>query len=297
LEEGEALHPKGWHMDKVADNYLRLLKIDSLLYSARTDYQEIMIFRNETLGKVLVIDDDIQLVEMDEWVYHEALVHPALFTHPRPSRIAIIGGGDGAALREALKHRCVREVYLVDIDRRVVEACRRYLPEIHGGSFYDSRVKILHMDGMRFLENPPGKFHGILIDLTEPARGPAKELYSKSFYELASKSLTNDGIIALQAGSATFHEAEGFSPFLGYTILASLFPKVRPYLVGIPSFGSLWCFLMASRRYDPLRVSRRTLAKRMEERIVKTRYYTPDLHKSLFVLPRFLLESFENRNK
>ncbi|MBS7627490.1 spermidine synthase, partial [Candidatus Bathyarchaeota archaeon] len=214
-----------------------------------------------------------------------------------PSRIAIIGGGDGGALREALKHPCVKEVFLVDIDREVVEACRRLLPEVHGGSFDDPRVKFLHLDGRLFLEDPPRKFHGILIDLTEPTRGPSKELYSKPFYELAKRSLTDDGVISLQAGSAMFHWKEGPSPILCYSILTSLFPIVRPYLVGIPSFGSLWCFLMASKRLDPLKVSRRALVKRMMERGIKTRYYTPELHRALFTLPRFFLEGFEIAKK
>ncbi|MEM3694197.1 MAG: polyamine aminopropyltransferase [Candidatus Bathyarchaeia archaeon] len=295
LEEG--LPHREWHIDKVTDGYLRLLKIDALLYSGKTDYQKVKIFKNKALGKILVIDDDIQLVEMDEWVYHEALVHPALFTHPKPSRIAIIGGGDGGALREALKHRCVKEVFLVDIDRGVVEACRRLLPEVHGGSFDDPRVKFLHLDGKHFLKNPPRKFHGILIDLTEPTKGPSKELYSKPFYELVKRALTYDGVMSLQAGSAMFHWNEEASYFHGYSILASLFPIVRPYIIGVPSFGSLWCFLMASKRLDPLKVSRRALAKRMAERGIKTRYYTPELHKALFTLPKFFLEGFDVRKK
>ena len=141
-----------WHIDETARGYVRCLRIDRPIYASNTAYQKIEIFRNEIFGKVLLLDDDIQLSEIDEWVYHEALVHPALLTHPEPEKVAVIGGGDGGALREVLKHQCVVEAYLVDIDREVVEACRRHLPEVHRNSFDDPRVRTFYIDGEKFLE-------------------------------------------------------------------------------------------------------------------------------------------------
>ncbi len=287
------LPPGRWHLDETGKGYIRCLRIDELLYAGKTTYQRIKIFRNESFGKVLVLDDDIQLSEVDEWVYHEALVHPALFTHPEPSRVAVIGGGDGGALREVLKHRCVKEAYLVDMDREVVELCRRHLPEVHEGSLEDSRVKIVYMEGAEFLKGPPEKFEALILDITEPTSNVAKALYSAPFYELVKRALDEDGIVALQVESIAFFQAEDFSLPAISSILSSVFPIVRPYVVGIPSFGSLWGFAIASKRHDPMGIPEATMAKRVAERRVTTRYYTPRLHKALFALPKFLADALE----
>jgi len=282
-----------WHVDETGKGYVRYLRIDRALYASKTAYQKIEIFRNELFGKVLVLDDDIQLSEIDEWVYHEALVHPALFTHPKPAKVAIIGGGDGGALREVLKHRCVAEAYLVDMDREVVEACKRYLPEVHRNSFDDTRVRALYVEGGEFLKEPPSEFQVIVLDLTEPANSLSNALYSTPFFKLLERTLDEDGVAVFQGGSALFFQKEEYSFPRFCRVLSSVFPIVRPYLVGIPSFGSVWSFLIASKRLDPLEVPKAIIARRLKGRGVTTRYYTPSLHKALFALPKFFTESFE----
>jgi len=282
-----------WHIDETARGYVRCLRIDRPIYASNTAYQKIEIFRNEIFGKVLLLDDDIQLSEIDEWVYHEALVHPALLTHPEPEKVAVIGGGDGGALREVLKHQCVVEAYLVDIDREVVEACRRHLPEVHRNSFDDPRVRTFYIDGEKFLEEPPSELQVVVLDLTEPSKGLSTALYSTHFFKLLERSLGEDGVAVFQIGSALFFQKQEYSFPLFCRSISSIFPIVRPYLVGIPSFGSVWSFLIASKCHDPLEVPKAIIASRMGERGVTTRYYAPSLHKALFALPKFLAELSE----
>ncbi|MCX8204569.1 MAG: spermidine synthase, partial [Candidatus Nezhaarchaeota archaeon] len=160
-------------------------KVKRVLYTGDTQFQHVDIIETYDFGTCLVLDGKVQSSTFDEWIYHEALVHPAMFTHPNPCRVAIIGGGEGATAREVLKHRCVEEVVMVDIDREVVELAKSRLSLIHQGSFEDHRLKLLFMDGRRFLEETQQRFDVIIIDVTDPlAGGPSYLLYTREFYDV-----------------------------------------------------------------------------------------------------------------
>jgi len=223
---------------------------------------------------VLFLDHKIQSAEIDEFIYHEALVHPSLVTHPRPQKVVILGGGEGATLREVLRYQSVRQATMVDIDEELV-------------------AKLIITDARQFLERNEEKYDVIISDLTEPVSGgPSVYLFTKEFFELVKRRLTPEGVWVLQAGSAD----EKFSQFMSSLVktLESVFPVVRPYWSFILSFSLPWGFICASLKPDPLSLSAEEIKDRLEARQVKgLRFYYPGLHHGLFALPRYLLENFK----
>jgi spermidine synthase len=199
--------PDKWFFDKISQNLLQLHAISDVLYSGRTKFQSIEILKSPSFGKLLVLDKKIQSAEVDEFVYHEALVHPPMIAHPKPEKVFIAGGGEGATLREILKHPSVKKAVMVDIDADVIKVCRELLPEYHAGAFEDKRSHIYNTDARKWLADSKDKFDIIIIDLTEPVEeGPAYLLYTKEFYEIVSDKLTSDGLISVQSGSTSYVE-------------------------------------------------------------------------------------------
>ncbi|MDP2727487.1 MAG: methyltransferase domain-containing protein, partial [Dehalococcoidia bacterium] len=158
----------------------------------RTQYQRLEILDTLPFGRCLFLDDKIQSAETDEFLYHESLAHPALVAHPSPRSVLIIGSGEGALLREVLKHNTVKRVLMVDIDEEVVRACREHLTQWHQGAFRDHRVEVLHVDARAYLEETADVFDSILVDVTDPlAGGPSYRIFTKEFYQLAFSHLSS----------------------------------------------------------------------------------------------------------
>ena len=160
------------------------------IVSRQTKYQFMEILETHSYGKCLVLDGRIQSSHADEFIYHELLVQPGLLAHPDPRRAMVIGGGEGATIREILRHRSITHCLMVDIDGEVVEECRRHLPEMHQGAFDDPRTRLLHEDARAYLERTTERFDLIVIDLVEPLEeGPACLLFTKEFYTLVRERL------------------------------------------------------------------------------------------------------------
>lgn len=246
------------------------------LLSEKTLFQKMEIYGTESYGRVLMLDGLVQTTEKDEFFYHEMLVHPALMSHPRPRDVLIIGGGDGGALREVLRHR-VRSAVLVEIDSRVIEACREYFPGM-AASFGDKRATVAVDDGNRFIRETERRFDVILVDSSDPV-GPSAVLHQRAFYVALKKRLKTGGIIAAQAGAPLFHlehlrEKRRF--------LRKLFRFALYYLGPVPTYpGGLWCYVFLSDRVDPLQGRRRRPPE-------KLKYYNCDVHRAAFALPEFL---------
>src|SRR4030042_3664010 len=154
-----------WLHDKVSPDLVQIHSIKQVLYSGRTEFQSVDIVDSAEFGTCLVLDGKIQSSECDEFIYHEALVHPAMLSHPNPETAFIAGGGEGATLREVLCHKSLKKVVMVDIDQQVVEICRRSLPTIHQNSFDDPRAEIRFTDARKYLEETNNTFDVIIIDL------------------------------------------------------------------------------------------------------------------------------------
>lgn len=261
------------------------------IYSGKTRFQQVDIVETYSFGKCLFLDGKLQSCEYDERVYHEVLVHPAMMTHPEPERVLIVGGGEGATAREALRHPTVERVVMVDIDGELVELCRRHMPEWSQGAFEDPRLELTIAEGRRYLEEAGELFDVVILDLTDPLPGtPSVYLYTREFYELVRSRLRPGGVAVTQAAS------------LRYTLdtsakirnaVASVFPLTRLYTVNLTSFMSYWGFVLGSTGRDPLSVAREELQARISSLRGELAFYDEETHYHLFHLPRFVRERVE----
>ena len=177
--------------------------IVKVLHQQKTDYQQMMIVDGGTYGKALILDGKWQASTVDEFLYHEPLVHPACVIQGGPERVLILGGGDGATLREVLKWSTVNEAVMVDLDGEVVQACHQLLPEMHQGAFDDHRARVLIEDGFEFLQKNDRNWDVIISDLTDPLEnGPSYKLFTRDYFEICRKALSPGGCFVLQAGVA-----------------------------------------------------------------------------------------------
>ncbi|MGC8969637.1 MAG: polyamine aminopropyltransferase [Conexivisphaera sp.] len=262
--------------------------VDRILYSGRTKYQEVDVMVNDDYGKMLVLDGKLQSTTSDEFIYHEMLVHPALITNGNPRDVLVIGGGEGATLREVLRYGSVRSATMVDIDGEVVEICEKYLPEMHQGSFRDPRTTLVIDDGRKFLRETRESFDAIIVDATDPIEGgPSRLLYTIEFYELARSRLREGGVLATQ-GTSTFYNARTFALIMN--TMSRVFPHVRGYQASIPSYISDWGFVLGSLGRDPASIGPEEAEARARELGLDTsklKYYEPSRHPSYFWLPPY----------
>ncbi len=274
-----------WLMELVTPTSILLHGVERIIYRAKTKYQEVEVVEIPILGKTLVIDGKIQSALMDEFIYHEALVHPVMLAHERPRKVLIMGGGEGATLREVLKYESVEKAVMVDIDAEVIEIAKKYLTEWHKGSFDDPRVELVISDGRKYLEETSDKFDVIILDLTDPTAGGASVyLYTLEFYKLVKKALNDDGIMVTQATSV-YYTSEVFATI--YNTIAKVFPIVRAYMVYVPAFYSSWGFVIGSLKYDPSKLTKDEIDKRINNRIKgELKFYDGHTHISMFFLPK-----------
>jgi len=277
-----------WFHDYVNPDITILHRIKEVIYSGQTKFQSIAIIDNDSFGKCLVLDGKIQSSEVDEFIYHEALVHPAMVTHPNPEKVFIAGGGEGATLREVLAHNTVKKAVMVDIDEEVVNICRHFLPSWHQNSFDDQRAELHFADARAYLEKNDAKFDVIIIDLPDPLeKGPARLLYTREFYELVKQRLQPDGIISVQAESANWTQIANFVDIVN--TLANVFPIVRPYQAHVPSFNSLWGFATASQKLDPQKLTPEEIDLKISTRISRQlKSYDGLTHQAMFTIPKHL---------
>ncbi|HYA21643.1 MAG TPA: spermidine synthase [Thermoproteota archaeon] len=233
---------RAYYLTQGSEPTLALFPIERIAFSGRSRFQRIEVVDFEELGRGLVLDGLIQAVESDEFVYHESLVQTALYNCSRPKRVAIVGGGDGGALREVLRCKTVGKVTMVDIDRKVVDVSKKYLGSIHRGSFGDKRANVVIGDGRQYLSRRRSEFDIIIVDITDPVpSGPALFLYSVEFYRLARRALNPSGVLVTQASP---YEGKQFTRVL--RSLDSVFDKVLPFHAYVKTFADDWGFVLAT---------------------------------------------------
>ena len=290
------IDPDKWFYDRVSQNLIQLHSIEEVLYSGQTRFQSAEIIRTGSFGKCLVLDGKIQSSEADEFIYHEALVQPAMITHLHPETVFIAGGGEGATLREVLSHNTVKRAVMVDIDEQVVALCQKFLPDYNRGSFEDKRTELLHVDARDYLAKSQELFDIIIIDLPDPIEeGPAYLLYTQEFYQLVRDRLTENGIISVQAGSASLTELINLSAV--NNTLKSVFPIVCPYQADIPCFGGPWGFCLASLNLNPVPLSPAEVDKRIVARSLDLKFYDGLTHQGLFSLPKYLRDELSAQTR
>lgn len=274
-----------WLHDYLRPALTAIHRIEGIIHSSRSQYQSIEVIDTSSFGRCLVLDGKIQSGQQDEFIYHESLVHPALLAHPDPRRVLIAGGGEGATLREVLRHRSVARAVMVDLDQEVVEVCRSFLP-VHAGAFDDDRCELHIGDARRYLEATEEKFDVIILDLPDPLpEGPARFLYTLEFYRLIQLRLEQGGITALQAEPANWLDLQNFTVIVN--TLKSLFSVVCPYCTHVPSFLSVWGFATASNSIDPQVLLSEEVDRRIRARISgELSFYDGVTHSALFALPK-----------
>ena len=293
--------PGKWHFELVTNDLMVLYRFQDIIHTAKTPYQTVDILDTDTFGRCLVLDGKTQSTEVDEYIYHEPLVHPALLFHPGPKSVFIGGGGEGATLREVLSHKSVQRVVMLDLDADVVETCRRFLPKHHQGKFEDSRVELRHEDARHYLETCQESFDVIVLDLVDPVEdGPSYMLYTEEFYRIARSKLEPEGLLVTQAGPAgLLNYTECFTAIA--RTLSTVFPQTYPYTVYVPAFTTLWGFVLASteKKTDASRPGLGELEPQVIDDLIsqrlagELRYYDGIAHRGLFALPKYLRQGIE----
>lgn len=265
------------------------------VFSKQTQYQQVEVVDTFNYGRVLILDGIPQSSSADEFIYHEAIVHPTLCAHPDPREILIIGGGEGAVLREVLKYTTVQQVTMVDIDRELVDICREYLSDWHQGAFDNSKVQILYEDGRGYLQANANRFDCIILDLSDPFDGsPATKLFTLEFYELARCALRETGLLALQAECGALHHSDEHYRIVH--TLRQVFPSVLPYYLHIPIYATLYAFaICGGSALTSEQLTSPQIDLILESRSVHDlRFYDSETSRGLFALPKYIRQMLEN---
>jgi spermidine synthase len=249
-----------------------LYDVEEILYRGKSKFQEIMVIRNPHFGKMLILDDVVQLTERDEFFYHEMLTHVAMHAHPAPRKVIVIGGGDGGVVREVLKYKTVEKVYFVEIDEEVINVSKRFFPTVSSG-IDDSRVEVKIMDGAEFVaKRKNANIDAIIIDSTDII-GFARSLFTDEFFASVKSCLASEGLFVTHTESLHFHKDMVVEM---QEVLKNIFPIVDLYTAPIATYpGNWWAFAVASKKLNPREV-RNTFS-------VKTKYYDPEIHLQAFM--------------
>jgi spermidine synthase len=274
-----------WFNETLYSQVAQRFTIDRIVFRERTEHQDLVIFENPVMGRILALDGIIQTTEGDEFIYHEMLTHVPILAHGQAKRVLIIGGGDGGMAREAMKHKGVERVTMVEIDRSVVDLCTAYIPSIGAAAFKNRKLDLRIADGARFVKTCTDKFDVVIIDSTDP-QGPGAVLFTREFYADCKRCLTKGGILVTQNGVPFFQPDE-----LANTAkrLKSLFKDTAFYLGAVPTYyGGFMAFGWGCDSAAPRKAAAKEIARRFKASGIKTRYYTPELHLGCFALPRFI---------
>ena len=262
------------------------------LVAEHSKYQKIEIVETYDYGKMVILDEIPQACEMDEFILHEAMVHPTMCIHPNPVDVLIIGGGGGGTLREVLKHKTVKRVVMVEIDELAVHLWRDYLPSWDKGAFDDPRAEIHFEDGINYIASTQEKFDVILLDLSDPFDGsPSQKLFTQKFYQDIKKVLKDEqGLVFLQAESAVYGNHRAHLQIVAD--LSEIFTSVQPYYAFIPMFESLYGFVVAGESLKERQdIHTLPIEKIISQRgLAPLRFFDQETFTNAFAVPRYLRE-------
>jgi spermidine synthase len=268
-------------------DHAQVLAVDEVIHHGRTAFQEVLIVRNPTFGKVLALDGVVQLTERDSHIYHEMMAHVPLTAHGAARDVLIVGGGDGGVLKEVLKHR-VRRVVVAELDPQVIALAREHFPAVSGGAFADARTAVEIGDAAAFVAGAHEAFDLVIVDSTDPV-GPGEALFSEAFYRHGRAALRRDGLLMLQSG------APFYRPDLLERVRARVgacFGAARPLLAPVPTYASgLLALIAAGPNAEALCPREDMLAARMAGIAGGCRYYDPGVHQAAFSMAERLMEA------
>lgn len=249
-----------------------LYDVDEILYKGKSKFQEIMVIRNPHFGKMLILDNVVQITERDEFFYHEMLTHVVMHANPSPKKVIVIGGGDGGVVREVLKHKSVEKVFFIEIDEEVINVSRKFFPTVSSG-VDDPRVEIKIMDGAEFIKKRRAPdIDAVIIDSTDII-GFARSLFTDEFFISVRNCLTDKGMFATHTESLHFHKDMVIEI---QEVLKKIFPMVDLYTAPIATYpGNWWAFAVATKGLSPREVRNKFG--------ISTKYYSDEIHQQAFM--------------
>jgi len=257
-------------------------KLKEKLHEEKSPFQKIEIWETEYYGTLMTIDGYVMLTDRDNFLYHEMMSHPALFTHPDPKRVVIIGGGDCGTLREVLKHPGVESAVQVDIDERVTRLSEKYFPQLCESNG-DPRATLMFDDGIRYMADAAdGSIDLVIVDSTDPI-GPAEGLFNEAFYRNCHRALGDHGILVQQSESPLYHmnllkamhgamKAAGFADTLALPFPQPVYPS------------GWWTATLATKGAAPA-AFREDAAR---DKGFDTEYYNAEIHRAALAQPEFM---------
>ena len=277
--------PPGTLAEYLTDDWAFFVRSTREFERFRSPFQTVDVHDTVTFGKLFRLDGHFMTSELDEFFYHENLVHMAAITHPSPERALIIGGGDGGSAEEILKHPSIKSVVLCELDLAVIDIARKYLQTVHRGALDDGRLTLKIGDGFNYVHEAEEQYDLIVLDLTDPG-GPSESLYTPDFYRACAERLTPTGALSLHVASPVAHPERVRATIAQ---LRAAFPVVVPYLTSIPLYGGLWMMACCSRTLDPRQMTTLLVDRRIGQRGLKDlQYYNGDTHRAVFALPNYV---------
>ncbi|MEG2575113.1 MAG: polyamine aminopropyltransferase [Christensenella sp.] len=277
-----------WFYEYFTDNAKFGIKIKEHFVDTKSDFQKIDFYDSYEYGRFFTLDGFIMLTERDEFIYHEMLVHLPMAVVSDAKNVLIIGGGDGGAVRELTRYAGVEHIDMVEIDKVVVDLCKKHLPQT-ACKLEEPRVTLHFCDGIEFVKNARKKYDLILVDSTDPV-GVGEGLFSQEFYENCAKIMTDNAVMINQHESP-YYEGDAREMERAHKKLAAVFPICRVYQFHMPTYASgHWLFGFASRTREPLNFD----ADAWNALQIKTNYYNTDLHRGCFALPNYVLKRLKN---
>lgn len=277
-----------WYTEDHSDDVRFSIRVDKQLYSGKSEYQRIDVMTSKEFGTFLTLDGLMMVTQKDEFIYHDMIVHVPMATNLAIKKVLVIGAGDGGTIRELTRYASIEHIDMVEIDEKVVEVCRKYLPQT-ASKLTDPRVHIYYRDGLQFVRGKENEYDLIIVDSTDPF-GPGEGLFTKEFYGNCYKALKEDGILVNQHESP-YYDTYADSLRRAHEKIVSFFPITKVYQAHIPTYPSgHWLFGFASKKYDPI-------ADLQEEEWLKlglkTKYYNLGIHRGSFCLPTYVLDILE----
>jgi spermidine synthase len=264
-----------------------LLKIQQRIYEEQTPFQKIEIYQTETFGRLMTLDGITMLTSRDNFIYHEMMTHPVMFSHSYAKDVVIVGGGDCGSLREILKHGEVKKVVQVELDERVTRVSEEFFPELCEAN-HDPRVEFLFEDAIAWMREAEAESVDVLVlDTTDPV-GQAARLFSEDFYADCSRVLKKSGILIAQSESPLLNH--GLMKSMQESMRAVGFDDIVPILFPQPTYPSGWWSATMARKGQKLNSYRETAVRK---KLFATQYYNADIHVSSQAIPEFLREAFE----
>ncbi|AXY21446.1 MULTISPECIES: polyamine aminopropyltransferase [Komagataeibacter] len=280
-----------WISEGLYEGWRQELRVDRMLARTKSAFQDIAVFENVDLGRVLMLDGVVQITERDEFVYQEMLTHVPLLEHGDAKRVLIIGAGDGGVLRRVLEHGTVEKAVMVEIDGEVIELSKKFLPSIAGDAWNDPRADVIVGDGIEYVSNAAdGSFDVIIVDSTDPI-GVGEVLFTDSFYRHCARILSANGIIVNQCG-VPFMQADELRDTSARR--AQFFAHVSAYVAAVPTYvGGFMTLGVAAKGGVPGRNSVEVIRERAQRAGIGEgcRYWTPEIHGASFVLPPYIAKN------